>query len=64
MPLAPIWLALPGKRFVFGAIPQLVVLYKVYSQNERFVYVRDNIAWVLDLFPVEREGKFVEPSNW
>jgi hypothetical protein len=40
---APVGLAAPGKGTVLGAVPQLVLLDKVFTQDVRLTEVRDGI---------------------
>ncbi len=64
MVLAPVGLAFPFKRFVFGAIPQLVLLDKVDPQNKWLVKVRNDATLVLDKLFINFKVKFVITSNW
>ncbi len=64
MALAPVRLAFPCKRFVFGAIPQLVLLDKIDPQNERIVKVRNDKTFMLDKLFINFEVKLVVTSYW
>jgi hypothetical protein len=62
--LAPIWLAFPCKGLIFGAIPQLVLLYKIDSQDKWLIQIWNDIAFVLNKFRIDAEIEFVETLNW
>jgi hypothetical protein len=63
MPLAPVGLALPSERFVLGAVPQLMLLYKVNAQDKWLVEIRDKVKVVLDKLFVNFEVNFVQASH-
>jgi hypothetical protein len=63
MALAPVRLAFPRKRFVFGAVPELM-LDKIDTQNERLIKVRDDVTFVLDKLFVNPEVKLIVTSYW
>ncbi len=59
MALAPVGLALPSKRFVLWAVPQLVLLNKVNAQDKWLIQVGNDIEFVLDKLFVNFEAEFV-----
>ncbi len=59
MALVPVGLAFPSERFVFRAVPQLMLLYKVNAQDKRLVEVRNNLKVMLDELFVNSEADFV-----
>ena len=63
MALAPVGLAFPSERFVFGAVPQLMLLYKVDAQDKRLVEFRNNVKVVFDKLFVNSEADFVQASH-
>jgi hypothetical protein len=63
MALAPVGLALQCEGPVRGAAPQLMLLDKINTQNERFIQIGYDIKFVLDELFVYAQAEFISASD-